>query len=74
MESVPVGHLFPMASQEAIHAFMDNSDGKYEARRNGFYEYLFLIRTEAPKTFADAFLTQLFTKEYQHSHHWPSIL
>lgn len=74
INSVPVGNLFPMNTQEDILNFLDDSDGLFKARENGFFELLFLIRTDCPKQFGDSLLSQLFTKEYQASHHWPSIL
>lgn len=71
---VSVKDHFPMGSQEEIYDFLDDSDGLYQARCNGFFDYLFLIRTGDYKTFRNALLGHLFTKEYQESHHWPSIL
>ena len=73
-KSIPVGNTFPIASQQQIYDFLDESDGKYQARCQGFYEYLFLIRNEDVKKFGDALLGCLFTKEYQENYHWPCVL
>lgn len=68
-----MGKYFPIAKQEQIFDFLDDSNGDYKAKCNGFYEYLFLIRSEDQKKFGDALLALLFTKEYQQTHTWPNV-
>lgn len=72
-ESVSVAAFFPMTTQQEVFDFMNNADGLYDARCNGLYEYLFLIRGENQKQFADGLMGHLFTEEYRKRHYWPSI-
>ena len=53
--------------------FLDDSDGLFQAKCNGLFDYLFNIRAKDQKTFADALLNALFSPEYKQTHHWPSI-
>ena len=55
-------------------AFLDDSDGLFQSRANGFYEYLFNIRADSQKKFAEGLMDCLFTEEYRKAHHWPSIM
>lgn len=73
MVSINVAKFFPIAEQQQIYDFMSDKDGLYQARCNGFYEFLFNIRTPNKKTFADVLLPQLFTESYIATHHWPTI-
>ena len=63
-----------MNSTEEILAFVDDSDGLYRARCNGFYEFLFNLRADTMKQFAEGLAELLFTEEYRKSHHWPSVV
>lgn len=72
--SVSVAKMFPVSSQEEIVKFLDNSDGQFQARVNGFYEYLFMVRAPSQKKFRENLKTLLFTDEYCENHHWPNIV
>lgn len=73
-ETISVVDMFPATSQQEIEAFMDNSDGKFKARLNGFYEYLFGVCAPTKKKFQERLKTHLFTDEYCEKHHWPNIV
>lgn len=74
MDTVSVLNFFPIKNQQQIFEFMDDSDGMFQARLNGFYEYLFLIRAQTKKQFKGGLKTHLFTDEYCEAHHWPNIV
>ena len=74
METVSVGHMFPVENQKQILDFMDNSDGKFQARCNGFYEYLFAVRAPTKKKFKENLKTHLFSDNYTATHHWPNLV
>lgn len=69
-----VNKYFPINSQQEIRDFLSDSDGLFEARCNGFYEFLFCLRADTQKKFAEGLMEQLFTEEYRKTHHWPSIM
>lgn len=72
--SVSVAKIFPVNSQQEIYNFLDNSDGLFQARCNGFNEYLFLVRAPTKKKFKENLKTLLFTDDYCERHHWPNIV
>ena len=76
VDHVSVFDMFPINSQEEIYKFLDNKDGLFKARCNGFFEYLFSTRSEnmTMKKFGESLMVHLFTEEYRLSHHWPNIL
>lgn len=74
VESVSVANISPVDTQQDILKFLDNSDGLFQARCNGFYEFLFSIQAPTKKKFRDNLKTELFTDNYCESHHWPNIV
>lgn len=72
--SVNVAKMFPLNSQEDIHKFLDNSDGLFQSRCNGFYEYLFMVRAPTQKKFRENLKNLLFTDSYCETHHWSNIV
>ena len=72
--SVNVSNIFPVNSQEDIQKFLDNSDGLFQARCNGFYEYLFMVRAPTQKKFKENLKNLLFSDTYCEKHHWPNIV
>lgn len=72
-ETVSVTEMFPVSTQKQLWDFLDDADGLFKARCNGFFDYVSLIRADNMKTYADALLTHIFKQEYIESHHWPSM-
>ena len=72
-EIASVADIFPLQNQRQIVDFMSNSDGNFQARMNGFYEYLFSIRAPTKKKFKEELKTHLFSHEYMVDHYWPNV-
>ena len=74
MNSVSVAKIFPVDNQQQLHEFMDDSDGLFQARCHGFYEYLYHVRAPTKKKFRENLKNLLFTDNYCQTHYWPNIV
>lgn len=74
MNTVSVAKKFPVDNQQQLLDFMDDSDGLFQARCNGFYECLFNVRASTKKKFKENLKNALFSPTYTEKHHWPNVL
>ena len=73
MDTPPVNNFFPIISNEAMFKFLDNSDGKLDQRKRELDYYLdtTISRKSTRRTFMDAFLNAVFSRDYIKNVKWP---
>lgn len=68
-----IDKFFPASSNESIHMFLSNEDGKFEARKAAFMAYLSSVTDPTGtnlRQFTDALKDILFDREYVATHKW----
>ena len=62
--------FFPANDNATLIRFLVKDDG-YEKRKEALYFLMYNCGCDVQKTFADSFLTTVFTKQYIETHIWP---
>lgn len=62
--------FFPANDNATLNRFMEKDKG-YEKRKEALYFLIYNCGCDVQKTFADSFLTTVFTKQYIETHIWP---
>lgn len=62
--------FFPANDNSTIQKFLVR-DSEFPKRKESLYFLLYGCATDAPKTFSDALISTVFTREYTETHVWP---
>lgn len=71
-DDVDISEFFPVESEEKLQQFMDRDHPQWNARRNGFYQFLYTVATNNKKGFARGMIKAIFSRQYIRTVKWPT--